>query len=159
MKKATALLVAVVMMFGLFTGCGKSKETVKKPNAKTATYEEMVNYLIAEGYINKDAKPIDINKTKGYLKDNTGGQFTETQVADKAYDYSGLWLFWWDLDKKTANYENYKGLAVNSGTIVLGGGAATLNTEGKNGAFAIAFSKNYANKDKVIADFSALLNK
>lgn len=158
MKKVVALLIVAILAAGLIAGCGQKKK-ITQPNAKTASYDEMVNYLKAKGYIDEKAEPIDINVTKGYLTDNTGGQFTETQVSDKAYDYDGLWLFWWDLDAKTDNYEIYQGMAVNSGTIVLGGGAAILQTEARNGAFAIAFSEDYANKDAVIEDFSSLPNE
>jgi hypothetical protein len=158
MKKIVAMVIVMIMAVGMLAGCG-GKKTVAQPNAKTASYEEMVNYLKAKGYIDEKAEPVDINVTKGYLTDNTGGQFTQTQVADKAYDYNGLWLFWWDLDAKTDNYATYEGMAANAGTIVLGGGAAILTTEAKNGAFAIAFSDKYADKDKVVDDFSSLPNE
>lgn len=158
MKKVIAILVVAIMSAGLLIGCG-GKKTVTPPNAKTSSYEEMVNYLKAKGYIDEKAEPVDINVTKGYLTDNTGGQFTQTQIADKAYDYDGLWLIWWDLNAKTDNYATYEDMAANAGTILLGGGAAILTTEAKNGAFAIAFSDKYADKDKVVDDFSSLPNE
>ena len=88
-----------------------------------------------------------------------GGQFTETQVADKAYDYDGLWLFWWDQENQTEMYETYQSMGANQGTIVLGGGAAILQTEAKNGAYALAFSEDYEKKQDVVDAFEALENE
>mgnify|MGYP000887680707 CR=1 FL=1 len=50
-------------------------------------------------------------------------------------------------------------MKVNSGAILLGGGAAVLQTEAQNGAFAIAFAKDYGKKDEVLQDFKALPEK
>lgn len=155
------MLLVAVMAMGLLAGCGQEadgeqKKEVQAPNTKTASFEEMVEYLQSEGFIKEEVEPVDINATTGYLTDNTGGAFTQTQLADKAYDYDGLWLFWWDTENQTENYEYYEGMAVNSGTIVLGGGAAILATEAVNGAFAIAFSQDYANKEQVLEVFKAL---
>lgn len=71
--------------------------------------------------LSQDSEPIDINETPGYLQDNTGGEFTKAKVADKAYDYEGLWLFWWDQEEKSELYEEYESMAAYQGTIVLGG--------------------------------------
>src|SRR5699024_11960757 len=59
-----------------------------------------------EGLISEDCEPVDINETPGYLTDNTNGQFTETKVADKAYDYDGLWLFWWRSEEHTSELQS-----------------------------------------------------
>lgn len=173
---ATCLFFGVV---GILGGCNntESKEKSKKEetvtyfnslkeakasegiNAMTSSYDEMVEYLESKGYISKDTTPVDINETKGYLVDNTGGNFPDTIVADKAFDYDGMWLFWWDQVEKTTNYETYASIKNNSGIIVLGGGAAILETSAANGSFAIAFSNDYAKKDEAVKDFKAIDNK
>ena len=96
MKKAAAAVIAAVTVCGLVTGCSAKEEKIEV-NASTSSYEDMVSYFEQEGFISEDCEPVNINETSGYLQDNTGGQFTETQVADKAYDYDGLWL----LDRKS----------------------------------------------------------
>ena len=80
-------------------------------------------------------------------------------MADKAYDYDGLWLFWWDQENQTEMYETYQSMGTNQGTIVLGGGAAILQTEAKNGAYALAFSEDYEKKQDVVDAFEALENE
>ena len=138
--------------------CGKKDDA---PDIKTSSssQEDLVSYFQSKGYIDKDAKPVDINETTGYLTDNTGGDFKETAVADKASDYNGLWIFWWDQKEHSDRYEVYESMKVNSGAILLGGGAAVLQTEAQNGAFAIAFAKDYGKKDEVLQDFKALPEK
>lgn len=175
-KKRMAVILLVGVMVAGLTGCGSegSKNPAPSKSSGTqsaissakgetesirtskATYDEMVNYLKKKGFISKDVSPVDINKTKGYLEDHTGGKFTETAVADKADDYSGLWLFWWDPATKNKFDETLTSLNQNSGTIVLGGGAAVLTTQAHSGAFAIAFSKDYAQKDAALSAFQSL---
>lgn len=155
MKKTVAAVIAAVTLCGMLAGCAPKAEKLAV-NASTASYEDMVKYLEQEGFITEGSEPVDINETAGYLKDNTGGEFTETKVADKAYDYDGLWLFWWDQENQTDMYEKYESMAVNGGTIVLGGGAAVLETEAKNGAYAIAFSEDYGKKQEAVDAFKAL---
>lgn len=104
MKKAAAAVIAAVTVCGLVTGCSAKEEKIEV-NTSTSSYEDMVSYFEQEGFISEDCEPVNINETSGYLQDNTGGQFTETQVADKAYDYDGLWLFWWDQENQTEMYE------------------------------------------------------
>lgn len=158
MKKAAAAVIAAVTVCGLVTGCSAKEEKIEV-NASTSSYEDMVSYFEQEGFISEDCEPVNINETSGYLQDNTGGQFTETQVADKAYDYDGLWLFWWDQENQTEMYETYQSMGANQGTIVLGGGAAILQTEAKNGAYALAFSEDYEKKQDVVDAFEALENE
>lgn len=153
-KMLAVLLVFMLLVVSMVACSSKPKEV----NALTGSYDEMVEYLTEKGYISKDAKPVNINETKGYLTDNTGGEFTETHIADKANDYDGLWLFWWDQENQSDYYAVYNDMKVNAGTILLGGGAAMLPTSAQNGAFAIAFSEDFANKDAVIADFKGLSN-
>ena len=160
MKKTVAILSVAAMAVGMMAGCGSAKKEEKMTvNASTSSYEDMVSYLEQEGFIPEDCTPVDINKTTGYLTDNTGGQFTETKVADKANDYDGLWLFWWDQENQTEMYETYQSMGANQGTIVLGGGAAILQTEAKNGAYALAFSEDYEKKQDVVDAFEALENE
>ena len=120
----------------------------------------MVDYLTAKGYISKDAVPVDMLTTEGYLTDNTGGDIPYGPFADKAQDYDGLWLMWWDAATPSEAYTNcFQNLAMNEGTIVYMGGAAVLETAAYNGSFAIAFGEGYAQKDAVTADFQALSQK
>lgn len=158
MKKTAAAVIAAVTVCGLVTGCSAKEEKIEV-NASTSSYEDMVSYFEQEGFISEDCEPVNINETSGYLQDNTGGQFTETQVADKAYDYDGLWLFWWDQENQTEMYETYQSMGANQGTIVLGGGAAILQIEAKNGAYALAFSEDYEKKQDVVDAFEALENE
>ena len=77
----------------------------------------------------EDCEPVDINETTGYLTDNTNGEFTETKVADKAYDYDGLWLFWWDLENKVdiGGGGTIAYIMANYGMDVVDSGVAVLN--------------------------------
>ena len=81
------------------------------------------------------------------------------EIEDKAYDYEGLWLFWWDPENKTDLYENYESMAANQGTIVLAGGAAVLETEAVNGTYAIAFSEDYEKKQDAVKVFEMIENE
>ena len=120
----------------------------------------MVDYLTAKGYIPKDATPVDMLTTEGYLTDNTGGEIPFAPFADKAQDYDGLWLMWWDAAAPSEAYTNcFQNLAMNGGTVVYMGGAAVLETAAHNGSFAIAFGDGYAQKDAVMADFQGLSGK
>lgn len=156
MKKLTkilCLLMVLVLGAAMMTACSSTPA----PKTKTATYDEMVAWLTSKGYIAKDAAPVDINTTAGYVTDNTGGSFPYATLADKACDYNGLWLFWWDLsNKESETYSVYESMGNNSGFIVYAGGACVLQTEAYNGAFAIAFAADYAQKDAVLKDFKAL---
>lgn len=157
-SKISLILLIVVIAISTMTGC--STKSVSAPDTKSGTYDEMVNYLISEGFIKKDATPIDINKTKGYLTDNTNGDWTNLVVADEAKDYDGLYLFYWNPSNESGLYkEVYSNIAVNGNMILLGGGAAILELSALNGNFAIAFSKDYKESDEVIAKFKALTAK
>lgn len=158
MKKIVAAAIVIATVCGMMAGC-TSKEEKIEVNASTSPYEDMVDYFEQEGLISEDCEPVDINETPGYLTDNTNGQFTETKVADKAYDYDGLWLFWWDPENKTDLYENYESMAANQGTIVLAGGAAVLETEAVNGTYAIAFSEDYEKKQDAVKVFEMIENE
>lgn len=148
-KRIACALLALVLTLA---ACGGAKEV----NTKTGSFDDMVAYLIAKGYIAKDAAPVDINTTEGYVQDNTGGQMPVAVVADKAQDLGGLWLFWWDAANPSDAYANYESMAANSGTIVIMGGAAVLQTAANSGNFAIAFAGDYAKADAALADFKSL---
>lgn len=157
MKKMISMILAAVVMVSTLAGCGSGVSKVQAPNTKTCSYEEMVSYLTSEGFIEEKAEPVNINETEGYLTDNTGGNWTELKVADEAYDYDGLYVFYWNPDDKSGLYtEIYANIAVNGNLILLGGGAALLELDAFNGNFGIACSEDYAKKDEVIKAFDAL---
>ena len=147
--------VCAVLVLCACGGSGSGGSASAAPNARTASFDEMVAYLTEQGFIAEDAAPININVTDGYLTDNTGGEFPDTAVADRAEDLGGLWLFWWDLDNPTDMYEVYTDMQVNE-VILLGGGAKVLEPAATNGAFAIAFAPDYAQADEARAAFLAL---
>ena len=154
-KRTLCALLALVFLCGL-TACGGAKAV----DPETCTYDEMVEYLTAKGYISKDSSPVDMLTTEGYLTDNTDGEIPFAPFADKAQDYDGLWLMWWDAAAPSEAYTNcFQNLAMNGGTVVYMGGAAVLETAAHNGSFAIAFGDGYAQKDAVTADFKALSGK
>ncbi len=154
-KRTLCTLLALLLALSL-AACGGAKSV----DPKTCTYDEMVSYLTEKGYIAKDAAPVDMLTTEGYLTDNTGGDIPFAPFADRAEDYGGLWLMWWDSATPSEAYTNYfQSMAANNGAMVYMGGAAVLQTEASNGNFAVAFSADYAQKDAVLADFNALTSK
>ena len=154
-NRTLCALLALVLLCGL-TACGGAKAV----DPETCTYDEMVEYLTAKGYISKDAAPVDMLTTEGYLTDNTDGEIPFAPFADKAQDYDGLWLMWWDAAAPSEAYTScFQNLAMNGGTVVYMGGAAVLETAAHNGSFAIAFGDGYAQKDAVMADFQGLSGK
>lgn len=155
LKKTMCAFLALLMLTASLAACG-SKEP-DPVNTNTCTYDEMVAYLTAKGYIAKDAKPVDMLTTEGYVQDNTGGSFPFAPFADRAEDYDGLWLMWWDSATPSETYEScFANIAMNGGTVVYMGGAVILQTEAFSGNFAIAFAEGYAKADAVKADFEAL---
>lgn len=156
LKKVLCLSLALLLLAVLFTACGeKAPDPV---NTNTCSYEEMVAYLTAKGYIAKDAAPVDINTTEGYVTDNTGGEIPYAAMADKAEDFGGLWLFHWEKDSETYN-NVFVNAPANGNMLVYMGGACVLQAEAINGLYAVAFAEGYAQKDAVLADFNALPNK
>lgn len=151
-KKLTSVFLAGLLLAVTVAGCGEGKSA----NAKTSSYEEMVSYLTEQGFISKDAQAVDINTTEGYVTDNTGGEMPVAEIADRACDYDGLWLFWWDLDNGTQYQDVYDGLTYNQDMLVIAGGAAILQASGHNGAYAIAFSEDYGKADEALKAFLAL---
>lgn len=156
LKKVLCLSLALLLLAVLFTACGeKAPDPV---NTSTCSYEEMVAYLTAKGYIAKDAAPVDINTTEGYVTDNTGGEIPYAAMADKAEDFGGLWLFHWEKDSEAYN-NVFVNAPANGNMLVYMGGACVLQAEAINGLYAVAFAEGYAQKDAVLADFNALPNK
>ena len=156
LKKVLCLSLAFLLLAVLFTACGeKAPDPV---NTNTCSYEEMVAYLTAKGYIAKDAAPVDINTTEGYVTDNTGGEIPYAAMADKAEDFGGLWLFHWEKDSEAYN-NVFVNAPANGNMLVYMGGACVLQAEAINGLYAVAFAEGYAQKDAVLADFNALPNK
>ena len=156
LKKTMCAFLSMLLLAACLTSCGSKDPS--PVNTSTCTYDEMVAYLTAKGYIAEGTNPVDINTTEGYITDNTGGQFPFVTVADKAEDFGGLWLFWWDTANPTDNYSTYESMSVNSGVMVFMGGAAVLESNAHSGAFAIAFAEDYAKTDAALADFNALPN-
>ena len=156
LKKVLCLSLALLLLAVLFTACGeKAPDPV---NTNTCSYEEMVAYLTAKGYIAKDAAPVDINTTEGYVTDNTGGEIPYAAMADKAEDFGGLWLFHWEKDSEAYN-NVFVNAPANGNMLVYMGGACVLQAEAINGLYAVAFAEGYDQKDAVLADFNALPNK
>lgn len=156
LKKVLCLSLALLLLAVLFTACGK--KAPDPVNTNTCSYEEMVAYLTAKGYIAKDAAPVDINTTEGYVTDNTGGEIPYAAMADKAEDFGGLWLFHWEKDSEAYN-NVFVNAPANGNMLVYMGGACVLQAEAINGLYAVAFAEGYAQKDAVLADFNALPNK
>ena len=154
-KRAICALLALLLAMSL-AACGGAKSV----DPQTCTYDEMVSYLTDKGYIAKDAVPVDMLATEGYVTDNSGGNYPFAPFADQAKDYGGLWLMWWDSATPSEAYTNcFQNIAMNSGTVVYMGGAAVLKTEAYNGNFAVAFSEDYSQRDAVLSDFNALSSK
>ena len=154
-KRTLCALLALMLTLSL-AACGGAKTV----DPQTCTYDEMVAYLTAKGYIAKDAAPVDMLTTAGYVTDNTGGDMPFVPFADKAQDYDGLWLMWWDSAAPSEAYAScFQNIAMNGGVIVYMGGAAVLPTAACSGNFAVGFAEGYAQKDAVLADFSALAGK
>ncbi len=155
MRRALCMIFALTALVAVLAACG-SKEP-DPVNTRTGTYDEMVEYFKAKGYIGEDVTPVDINTTAGYTKDNTGGEMPFSTVADKAEDWGGLWLFWFDGENQSECYlSNFADIEMHGGVIVVLGGANILEAAAYSGYFAIAFAEDYAQKDAVLADFNSL---
>ncbi len=153
--KKTALFLLVLLAAVYLPACGNS---VSQPvNTIYGTYDDMVAYFVEKGYIAADCSPVDMLTTEGYVTDNTGGSIPCAPFADRAEDYDGLWLMWWDSSTPSEAYEScFANIAMNDGTVVYQGGAATIKTAAYNGNFAIAFADGYAQADTVLENFQSL---
>ena len=91
MKKLTALLLAVVMVFGL-TACG-SKEDINAKSEGTMTYAEydaaaIEAQVVVEGYVQAKQSWWD-NKATLYLQDGDGAYFVYNMACSEA-DYEKI---------------------------------------------------------------------
>ncbi|MBQ6117127.1 MAG: hypothetical protein IJL08_07365 [Oscillospiraceae bacterium] len=151
--KLIAAALALILVLPL-AACGKKETAV--PNAKTASYEEIVSYFKEKGLIAEDAKPIDINTTAGYVTDNTNGEMPFVDIATKAEDFDGLWLFWWDVDNLGETAEVYENMAYHPDLILIQGGAALMEIKGFKGVCAIGYAEDFAKGDEAMAAFEAM---
>ena len=62
-------------------------------------------------------------------------------MADKAYDYDGLWLFWWDQENKTDLYGNYESMAANQENH-----GAKIHISGKQFGRVFRYADSYVGK-------------
>ena len=129
-------------------------ENAKAPglNAFESSWEDMVAHLTEKGVISADAAQVDMLATAGYLK-KYDGTFEDTYAfADKAIDFGGVYLIWWNLAEPTAAYDCYSSMQMNGGTIVVMGGMYTVNaTPVASGSFALAFAEGYDEAAKTAA--------
>lgn len=113
-------------------------------NTYESGWDEIVAHLTEKGVIASDATQTDMLTTAGYLK-KYDGTFEETYAfADKAVDFGGVYLVWWDLVNTTSAYDCYTAMANNPGYILVGGGMYSVNaTFESSGSYAIGFAEGY----------------
>jgi hypothetical protein len=119
-------------------------------NVYATSYDDMVTYLKEQHVIDTTATGIDINATAGYVKKYDATYEEVVKVADKAYDYNDVWLFWWDLSNNSEYTDTYTSMKNNSGNIVISGGQYSLPTTAYSGCYAIAF-KSVVEVDRSLA--------
>lgn len=129
-----------------------STATAPGLNAYESSWEDMVAHLTTNGVIAADAAQVDMLTTPGYLK-MYDGTFNDTYAfADKAVDFGGVYLMWWNLAEPTSAYDCYTGMLNNGGTIVVMGGMYTVNAVAtSSGSYAIAFAEGYDEAAKTAA--------
>lgn len=110
-------------------------------NVYVSDYDDVVSYLQGKGVLSSDTDPVNINETAGYLWDGSTYAVSTEAVAfaDKAYDYDGVWLIWWDISNGSEYEDVYTSMANNSGSIVVNGGQYSCPTSSYSGFYAIAF--------------------
>lgn len=121
-------------------------QTAEAPGLNTyhSSWDDMVAYLTEQGVIPAKAVPVDMLTTEGYLQDNTEGELATYAFADKAMDFDGVYLCWWNLAEPTDALECYIDMKNNGGTVVIMGGAAvTPFTMTDSGSYAIGFAESY----------------
>ncbi len=113
-------------------------------NTYESSWDDMVAYLTEKGVISAEAEQVDMLTTTGYLK-KYDGTFEETYAfADKAVDFGGVYLCWWNLVETTDAYTCYTGMIQNVGNIVVNGGMYVVPVVFANyGSFAIGFAEDY----------------
>lgn len=129
-----------------------STATAPGLNTYESGWEDMVAHLTTNGVIAADAAQIDMLTTPGYLK-MYDGTFNDTYAfADKAVDFGGVYLMWWNLAEPTTAYDCYTGMLNNGGYIVVMGGMySTPFAATASGSFAIAFAEGYDETAKTAA--------
>mgnify|MGYP000879902217 CR=1 FL=1 len=179
MKKFLYILLCLVLASGMILSCAactppepeltkKEKvmslldELAKTPelteiNSYHSDYDAMVDYLKEQGVIAETAEAVDMNTTAGYVKKHNGTYNDVKKIADKAFDYGGIWLIWFDLtnlDNATSMKATYDSLVANH-TIILNGGEYTLalGDGAINGCFALMYGDNITDGQKT--DFTA----
>lgn len=121
-------------------------QNAKAPGLNTyeSSWEDMVAHLTEKGVIAADAAQVDMLTTPGYLKKYDGTFEDVWNFADKAVDFGGVYLCWWNLAEPTDAYSCYTGMLQNSGNIVVQGGMYVVNAIATPyGSFAIAFAEGY----------------
>lgn len=113
-------------------------------NIYESGWDDMVAHLTEQGVISADAEQVDMLTTAGYLK-KYDGTYEETYAfADKAVDFGGVYLVWWNLVEPTDAYSCYTAMIQNSGSIVVNAGMYFVPVVFTNyGSFAIGFAEDY----------------
>lgn len=129
-----------------------STATAPGLNTYESSWEDMVAHLTTNGVIAADAAQVDMLTTPGYLK-MYDGTFNDTYAfADKAVDFGGVYLMWWNLAEPTSAYDCYTGMLNNGGNIVVMGGMYVVNAVAtSSGSYAIAFAEGYDETAKTTA--------
>lgn len=128
---------------------------VAEINAYKTDYDQMVAYLQKEGIIDVDAQAVDMNTTAGYANKYDGTKEDVVAFADKANDYNGVQLIWFDLLGGSEYASNCSALTFNDGVIPVMGGMYTISTGAYNGSYALAFAEGY-DETKMAAACDAL---
>lgn len=139
-------------------------ETATAPGLNTyeSSWEDMVAYLTEKGVIAADATQVDMLTTAGYLKKYDGTYEDVYAFADKAVDFGGVYLMWWNLAEPTAAFDCYTGMLNNSGNIVVMGGMYVVNAVATHsGSYGIAFAEgcDEAAKTAALEVFNGIDNK
>lgn len=152
--KMLVLLCTLPLMLIALVGCNNDRS--EAVNAYTATYDEVVALLAAEG-IATDA-PVNMNTTAGYWNDNMNGNMAAEAVVacDIAKDFGGVYLFWYNIDGTYLS--DWNSMKLNGGAMVYQGGMYSLQLDTYKGMFALGFSADVSEdlKTKAKAAFDKL---
>lgn len=180
MKKRSllALLLLCVLAVSLLAGCGK--KAVEPVDLTTCTYEDFIGWLKANEFIAEGTAPVDMNTTAGYLLCEIMDENYEIvgyesfsdkpyAFADKAEDYDGLYVIWYDTTENGAfagTWGNLSyGIELGEETIIYplvfkedfsGYGLIPLNANGSS--FLLGFAEGYdeAAKEAILTAFKTL---
>lgn len=182
MKKLTGMILIFAMLcVAWMSGCGSAQSNAASVDLNTCTYEEFIAYLQAKGFIDKNAVPVDMNATAGYLVNElydddfniVGYQSFSDKAyafADKAKDYNGLYVIWYDTAEGAAFQETWESLSYG---IYLGdtevsypmvfaedyssyGMIPQLAANGSSFLLGFADDFDADQKEEILADFAAL---